>query len=83
MAQVIKDKMSDRLKNIDDLLVRNEFKVRIYADYFLSSICFKFTVHDLHKAQIKKLEDLSHSYLKRWLGLPQCASWAMSMTAMA
>ena len=46
MARVVKDRISDWLKNIDGLLVRNEFKVRIYADYFLSSIHFMFTVHD-------------------------------------
>ena len=77
MADVIKNRVGDQLKNIDALLVRDEYKVRIYADYFLSSIRYLLSVHDLHKAQIKALDDLTHSYLKRWLGLPRCASWAI------
>ena len=36
-----------------------------------------FSIHDLGKSQISSLEDLTHSYLKRWLGLPRCASWAL------
>ena len=77
VACVIKERVSDQLKNIDELLVRNEYKVRIYADYLLGSNRFVLSVHDLHKTQIKELDDLSHSYLKKWLGLPQCASWAI------
>ena len=34
-------------------------------------------MHDLNKGQISALDELSHRYLKRWLGLPQCASWAI------
>ena len=36
-----------------------------------------FSVHDLTKCQLAELESLSHSYLKRWLGLPRGASWAL------
>ncbi len=71
MAAVIKERVGDQLKNIDELLVRNEFKVRIYADYFLESCRFLFSVHDLNKSQIRELDVLTHSYLKRWLGLPK------------
>ena len=68
VAAVIKERMSDQLKNVDDLLIRNEYKVRIYKDYFLGSIRFLFSVHDLHKTQIDELEKLSHSYLKKMAG---------------
>ena len=77
MAGIIKEKMGDQLKNIDSLLVRNEYKARIYSEYFLGSYRFLFSVHDLNKGQLKALEDLTHSYLKDWLGLPRCASWAL------
>ena len=77
VASVIKDRVSDQLKNIDDLLVRNEYKARIYIDYFLGSLRFILSVHDLHISQLKALDDLTHRYLKKWLGLPQCASWAL------
>ena len=77
VAGIIKERMEDQLKNIDSLLVRNEYKVRIYTEYFLGSYRFLFSVHDLGKGQIKELNDLTHSYLKDWLGLPQGASWAL------
>ena len=76
VAAVIKERVGDQLKNIDDLLVRNEYKVRIYSDYFLGSCCFIFSEHDLNKSHIKA-PDLTHKYLKKWLGLPRCASWAL------
>ena len=33
VAAVMKEKVGDQLKNIDDLLVRDECKVRIYSEY--------------------------------------------------
>ena len=77
VAGIIKDRMSEQLRNIDSLLVRNEYKVRIYADYFLGSLRFILSIHDLHTAQIRLLDALSRSFLKKWLGLPRCASWAL------
>ena len=77
IAAVIKERMSDQLKNLDSTIIRNEYKVRIYSEYFLGSYRFLLSVHDLTKSQIADLEALSHSYLKRWLGLPRGASWAL------
>ena len=77
VATVIKDRVSDQLKNIDSLLVRDEYKARIYIDYLLGSLRFILSVHDLHTSQLKALDDLTHRFLKKWLGLPQCASWAL------
>ena len=65
IVAVIRDKLSGQLKNIDNLLVRSEYKARIYADYLLN------------RSQLNDLESLTHSYLKRWLGLPRGASWAL------
>ena len=77
VTSVVKEKISTQLNNINELLVRNEYKVRIYSEYFLGSLRFLFSVHDLHKAQLQELESLTHRYLKRWLGLPRGASWAL------
>ena len=66
-----------QLRYIDGLLVRNEYKIRIYAEYFLGSLRFLFSVHDLNKTQLKSLDTLSHRYLKQWLGLPRGATWAL------
>ena len=77
VTSVVKEKISAQLNNIDELLVRNEYKVRIYSEYFLGSLQFLFSVHDLQKAHLQELESLTHRYLKRWLGLPRGASWAL------
>ena len=77
MACVIKERIGGQMENINNLLVRDEFKVRIYSEYFLGSLRFLFSVHDLTKTQLKVLDDLTHVYLKKWLGLPRGASWAL------
>ena len=40
VADVIQERVSDQMGNIDRLLVRDEFKVRIYSEYFLGSPSF-------------------------------------------
>ena len=77
MADIFKERMGAQLKNIDALLVRNQYKVRIYSEYFLGSYRFLFSIHDLCATHIKALDDLTHKYLKGWLGLPRGASWAL------
>ena len=77
MASVVREKISTQLGNIDALLVRNEYKVKIYTDYFLGSLRYLFSVHDLQKAQLKELDSLTHRYLKKWLGLPRGVSWVL------
>ena len=69
--------MGDQLKNLDLTLIRNEYKVRIYSEYMLGACRFLLSIHDLNRSQIAELESLAHSYLKRWLGLPRGASWAL------
>ena len=52
VAGVTRDKICDQLKRIDSLLVRSEYKVRMYADYLLNSYRFMFSVHDLTRSQV-------------------------------
>jgi hypothetical protein len=52
-------------------LVQDEHKVSIYREYFLSANHFILLIHDLTKTDLKKLDDLTHIYLKSWLGMPQ------------
>ena len=47
VAAVIKERLSDQLKNLDLTLVRNEYKVRIYSDYLLGACRFVLSIHDL------------------------------------
>jgi hypothetical protein len=36
---------------------------------------FILSIHDLTKTDLKKLDDLTHRYLKSWLGMPQSGSF--------
>ena len=59
------------------MLIRDEYKVRIYSEYFLGANRFIFSIHDLNLSQLRQMEELTHRYLKKWLGMPQSGSWAM------
>ena len=74
VADIIYDKFKSGLENIDSLLIRDEFKVRLYSDYFLGSNRFILSVHDLNLTQLRRMEDLTHGFLKKWLGMPQSGS---------
>ena len=74
VATVIQDRLSGQLANIDKLIIRNEYKVKIYANFFLGSIRYVHSVHDLLGTKLKALDDLTCRFLKKWLGLPRCAS---------
>ena len=78
VADVIKKRVSDQLKNIDSLLVRDEYKVRIYSEYFLGANRFVFSIHDLCLTQLNDLNALTHRFLKKWclLGFSSRQSWA-------
>ena len=75
VAALIRDKFRVGLENIEKLLVRNELKVRVYVEYFLSSNRFILSVHDLTTTQLKEIDAMTHRYLKKWLGIPRCGSW--------
>ena len=74
---IVHEHFETRLQRIDDLLIRNEFKIRIYKDYLLPSSKFTLTVHSLSQTSLKKLDDLTTRYLKRWVDLPQSATRAI------
>ena len=75
--EVVHEHFETRLQRIDDLLIRKEFKTRIYKDYLLPSSKFMLTVHNLSNTSLKKLDALTARYLKRWVDLPQCATRAI------
>ena len=77
VADIVYDKLKTGVENIDSLLIRNEYKVRVYSEYFLGANRFIFSIHDLNLSQLRRMEELTHRYLKRWLGMPQSGSWAM------
>ena len=70
----LKSELLTKLENIEKSAVRNKFKLWIYKHYFLPSIRFILTVHDLTKTDQTKLDALCTKYVKKWTGLPPCAT---------
>jgi len=72
--QYLTNILQSKLDNINKVAIRNEFKLAIYKRYLLPSLRFLFTVHDLTKSSLKKLDDVADKMLKAWIGLPKCAT---------
>jgi hypothetical protein len=47
----------------------------MYKEYFLPANRFILSIHNLTKTDLKKFDDLTHRYLKSWLGMPQSGSF--------
>ena len=62
------------MKRIDNSLVRGEHKTKILKTYVLPASRFILTVHEIPKSNLDKLDALYHRYLKKWLGIPRCAT---------
>ena len=66
--------LSTKLHNIDKANIRGEYKAAIYHRYLLPSLRFLFTIHDITKTHLQKLDKISDKFLKSWIGLPRCAT---------
>ena len=66
----IHEKLSSGLDRIDKSLIRNEHKLRVYADYLLPSLRFHLTVNDMCISHLNNLDTLVNRFLKKWSGLP-------------
>ena len=73
----LRDIFIERLDNIEKTLIRPEYKLWIYSRYFLPAIRFLLTVHDVTATDLSSLDRLTHKYLKKWAGLPRCATNAV------
>ena len=58
-------------------MVRKEYKLWIYANYFLPSKRFLLTVHTLTQTQLKTLDTLTDKAIKIWAGVPRSATNAV------
>ena len=58
------------MKNIDQSLVRSEYKASIYVRYLLPALRFMMSVHTVHKTHLDVLDTMTDGYLKKWLGIP-------------
>ena len=66
----VKTEISSKMKNIDQSLVRPEYKVSIYVRYLLPALRFMMSVHTMHKSHLDVLDTMTDGYLKKWLGIP-------------
>ena len=72
----IHEKLSTGLDRIDKSLIRNEHKLRVYADYLLPCLLFHLTVNDMCISHLNNLDMLANRFLKKWSGLPHPATVA-------
>ena len=63
-----------RLEHLNSSLVRDEYTLWIYKHYFIPSIRFIPTVHTVLKTDLKKLDMFTDKYIKKWSGIPRCAT---------
>ena len=67
----MKKKIEEKLKNLEETIVRNEFKLAVLSRYLIPSLRFILTVHDLNKTSLKILDSLCEKYAKKWAGIPR------------
>ena len=80
---LIKENFTKQLKNLDNTKIRNEYKLWIYKNYFLPSKRFLLTVHELTSSYLKMLDTQTFQFVKKWAGLPKCASNTIFTTNVA
>lgn len=74
VLSTVKDHFAIKLKLIDDLLVRGEYKIKMYRDYLQPACRFLLTVHELTISSLKSLDALCNRYLKKWSGIAHSAN---------
>ena len=66
----MKQKMEEKLSNIDKAKCRGEYKLAVYERYALPSMRYHLSVHNLHKVHLDALDMLVKTYIKKWLNIP-------------
>ena len=74
---LLENVITKKMNNLDQTLIRDEYKLEIYQMYILPFIRFLLTVHDLPQTYLAKLDIKADQYLKKWAGLPKCATNAI------
>ena len=73
----IKDIFVEAMDNIENAMIRDEYKLWIYKEYLLPSKRFLLTVHTLTKTHLQALDTLTDKHIKKWSGLPRSATNAL------
>ena len=68
--EFLKNKLKNKLENLDKTLVRGEYKLAVYSGYILPSLQFHFSVHSIHKTHLEVLDGMAGKFLKSWLSFP-------------
>ncbi len=63
--QLVHGYFETRLKRIDDLYIREEYKVKMFRDYVIPSSRFMLTVHEVTSTNLDKLDSLCNRFLKK------------------
>ena len=65
---------SEKLNNINNMVIRDEYKMWIYKFYFLPSMRFLLTVHEITQTHLLQLDTISNKFMKKWTGIPICGT---------
>jgi hypothetical protein len=68
--QFMKSILQSKLENLDKSGVRNEFKMKTYERYLISSLRYHFSIHNIHQTQLNQLDMMANKHLKKWAGIP-------------
>jgi hypothetical protein len=67
--EIVKNKVTEHINNINGSLVRNEFKLRVYIQYTIPALRYLFSVHELIDSQLTCLDHTHTNAIKSWLGV--------------
>ncbi len=65
------------MESINNTLIRDEYKLKVYTRYLIPAIRFKLTVHEITTTNLTKLDLMCDGYVKRWLSMPQSGTRAV------
>ena len=66
-----KSVIKKKLSHIDNTMIRSEYKMWIYQHYFLPSIRFLLTVHEITETHLTILDSICNKHIKKWTGVPR------------
>ena len=61
--------ITNKLSYIDNTMVRPEYKMWMYENYFLPSMRFLLTVHDITETHLTTLDSICNKHIKKWTGV--------------
>ena len=62
------------LENLNNTLVRSEYKLKIFASYLQPSLRYLISICDIKLCHCEKLDRLARKFIKKWLRLPKSAT---------